>query len=256
MMKGVLNMILHRMIPMLLDTVPEVTTTGKNPTDILSQVVEKTNNDIIILAIVIIVALILVGIPIIRIIHKRKQQEFENEIHEKKILIDLIKDDNESVINSLKATLDLHHTAITDVLHHIDTITTEQGDHIKEFKAQEDESIEQLNRLIKDIKETEEVNLKNDAILINKSNMLGAQSADILSKLEILQIANEQSRKDINTLMNTSTHLIELVEDLLAKAKRKTNTKPTTKKKTITPDKSSDKVSTSNVDDTHYDDEY
>lgn len=144
-------------------------------TDIISAIVQKTQSDLIIFAIILIIGLVLVYIPYYIMKKKANAEYNKNQLEEKKMLYSVI-NRNSDIAATLTTTIDANNTAITTVLSNIKLETHDLNKAVSHLSDNQLQIIEKLNDSIKCNRE-----LKN---YVEKSVELNEQTGDISKYLQ------------------------------------------------------------------------
>lgn len=96
--------------------------------DVLKQVVEKTDNDILLLVIVISVVSLVIAIPLYKAVSKAAQERRQQEMEREQMILNVIKE-NTQINASLKTLLETSNSTCTNCreeqLHRFDNISSE-----------------------------------------------------------------------------------------------------------------------------------
>jgi DNA repair ATPase RecN len=160
----------------------------------LNQIIDKTDNDIILFVIVLIVVGIFVGIPIYRMSLNRQKDEDLSMLNEKKLLIDVVKE-NSSAIMSLKTTLDLNNNSILNLLQDLTDRVSKNDDrivNIMNYTEKTDSCLKRFENSVDDSLKTIAYLKEQNVLLADKINSISSTCIDISNNInDIIKLSND-----------------------------------------------------------------
>ena len=150
--------------------------------ELLREILNKTENDIIVMSIVIIVGLVLCFIPIYIYTIKNKKNIRKADAEDRKQLMDIISKNSE-VMGKVLTTLDLNNTAMSNTLKRIDENSTDVAIKLAKLLTSHATMTNNINEVIKaNSSYTNHMNITKDKI--DRITIIENDNKDIRHKLE------------------------------------------------------------------------
>lgn len=117
--------------------------------NILQDIVDKSQSDIVLIAVIFLAALVTFFIPFYKMILKNKNIDEERRLEEKQLLIDIV-EKNTNIMSTLKTTLELNNTSIITILKNINSNTNDAAIKIATMITSQDGASKKLDKIIDD----------------------------------------------------------------------------------------------------------
>lgn len=141
---------------------------------IIDTIVNKTQNDLIIALVLIMIGIAIVGIPLYRMRIKDRKECKDSESTEKTLLIAVVKD-NTAAITALKTSVDVNNSNIIQMMQSINKTTDDTKENISVLIYKQDENCDKIGRL-HDL--TENVSSKVDKLNDNVNGFISRQNGN------------------------------------------------------------------------------
>lgn len=209
----------------------EVTTTTAidgNAADILSQIADKTTNDIILFAIIILIGLILVALPLFKIGLSNRTKERKLELDERNQLIAVI-ERNTSAFTDLKATIKNNNDYMSLTMDELKKLTStinadvcevmkKQDDTLTELRTDYATIIDRFNNLDASLHNNDATNkeiLDNALEVLDKQNELMGVSDTIIGGMTNVTDAIHAHEATSQEVLGKQNALIAVSDDLI-----------------------------------------
>ena len=124
-----------------------LTVTGENYNDVISAVVEKTQSELILFFVLLIIGFAIAYIPYYKLKKKSTNEYNQNLLEEKKMLYDVI-NRNSDIAATLTTTIDANNTTMSTLLQQINTGTNDLNKAVVHLNDNQNMIIEKLNATI------------------------------------------------------------------------------------------------------------
>jgi type II secretory pathway component PulM len=117
--------------------------------ELLSQIVQETQNDVIVFTIVLLIGLAAVVVPILITLNRSKKNAQEHQLEEKQQLISVVQQNTEA-ITTLKTSLDINNSTTNTLLQSINDNTNEAAVKIAKILTSQIQIAPKIERVIGD----------------------------------------------------------------------------------------------------------
>lgn len=190
--------------------------------ELLNEILNKTENDIIIMSIVILVGLVIFFIPFYVYTIKNKKNIRKADAEDRQQLMDIISKNSE-VMGKVLTTLDLNNTAMSNTLKRIDDNSTDVAIKLAKLLTSHATMNNNLNEIIKTNNSyTSHMNITKDKI--DKISLIENDNKEIKHKLELHDTKLDGIDERTKNMMITIDVMNANVTQLISKPrKRKTD---------------------------------
>lgn len=189
--------------------------------EILNEILTRTENDIIILAIVILVGLVVFFIPFYITMNKNKKTVRDDELKERQQILDVVKA-NTSAMTKLETTLDLNNSGMIEMLNRIDANASDVAIKLAKLLTSHNTMTTNLNDVLK-ANESYVSHMNETKGHIDKISLIEKDSTEIKYHLEQtdtkLTKIDERTERIVASLDNINNNMAIIVNDSIKEKK-------------------------------------
>jgi len=183
-------------------------------TDILSKVLQETQNDVIVFTIVLLIGFAAVMLPLYISLSRSKKTAQQQQLEEKQQLISVVQQ-NTDAISTLKTSLDLNNATTNTLLQNINDNTNEAAIKIAKILASQIQIAPKIERIIGDNDNlhdyVHEHRQHNEEIAVLKEESIEIKNELESSKLQLNSI-DERTKSIITKLIDMNNNILRLGE--------------------------------------------